>query len=77
MLRNFLAALRRLRGNRKGVTALEYAVLAATAVVSIANFLPNIGSQLGGSFNEISIALNLGAEVPPPPPPPPDHHHDD
>ncbi|MGK7864846.1 Flp family type IVb pilin [Falsiroseomonas sp. E2-1-a4] len=52
-----LAARDRLVSDEKGVTALEYGLIAATTVVAIIAALAVIGPALTGIFTEIGTAL--------------------
>jgi len=52
-IRNAIVAF----ADRKGVTAAEYAVLAAAMVVAIAAALAAIGPKMSGIFTDISNAL--------------------
>ena len=51
---NFLACL---RSDRRGVTALEYGVIAAATILAITTVLPNIKTALNGVFTSIQSAL--------------------
>ena len=57
MIEYSLAILERLKNDRKGVTALEYAVLAAGLVVAIAASATTLGGKLTSTFARISGAL--------------------
>ena len=52
-----LAFIKQIRGNDKGVTAMEYGVIAAAVIVAIAATLTTIGNKLKNSFNNVSSAL--------------------
>lgn len=51
------ALLKRLASDRKGVTALEYGVLAAGIVVAVAAVATTIGASLTGEFTTIAGLL--------------------
>ena len=46
-----------LRSDRRGVTALEYGVIAAATILAITAVLPNISTALSGVFTSIQSAL--------------------
>ena len=52
-----LALAQRLRRDEQGVTALEYALIAALIAVAIVGALSTLGSDLNTTFS--SIATNL------------------
>ena len=52
-----LAFIKQIRGNGKGVTAMEYGVIAAAVIVAIAATLTTIGNKLKNSFVNVSSAL--------------------
>jgi len=52
-LRNAIAAL----NDRKGVTALEYGVLAAGIIAVIAAIIFTLGGQLNTMFNHVSSTI--------------------
>jgi pilus assembly protein Flp/PilA len=52
-----LNALARLRSDRRGVTALEYGVIAFGIVVAIHTIVGTVGTTLTGVFNTINTAL--------------------
>lgn len=49
--------LRALLGDRKGVTALEYGLIAAAIVVAIATLVGTIGTSVSGKFSSINAAM--------------------
>ena len=51
------AKLRKLLRSEEGVTAMEYALIAAATVVAIATLLPAIGTKLSQIFSDVSSAL--------------------
>ena len=53
MLRMFKSFFR----DSKGVTALEYGVIAAVIVVAVAGTIGAVGSNLSATFNTISTSL--------------------
>ena len=52
-----LAAGRRLISDDKGVTALEYGVIAAAIVIALSLILPGVGAALTATFTAITAAL--------------------
>ncbi len=52
-----LAFIKQIRGNGKGVTAMEYGVIAAAVIVAIAATLSTIGKKLQNSFIAVSTSL--------------------
>ena len=52
-----LAFTKQVHGSSKGVTAMEYGVIAAAVIVAIATTLTTIGSKLQNSFSNVSAAL--------------------
>ena len=57
MLKNLASRLRALLVDDRGVTALEYGLIAAAIVVAIATILPGMGQKLSSTFATISSAL--------------------
>lgn len=54
-MRDFIAvSFSRLVKDRRGISALEYGILAAVVVVAVAA----LGGQFGGLFNNVFSALN-------------------
>lgn len=53
-IRTHLAAL---IGDRKGVTSLEYAVIAAVTVVTVGGLMAAVGNALTAEFGLITAAL--------------------
>jgi pilus assembly protein Flp/PilA len=43
--------------DRRGVTAMEYGVIAAAVIVAIATVLATVGTNLTAKFNAIASAL--------------------
>lgn len=52
-----LALIKQIRSNEKGVTAMEYGVIAAAIIVAITTILTTIGGNLGTKFSRVSNAL--------------------
>lgn len=52
-----ISFVRNLRNDEKGVTAIEYGLIAATVVVIGLATIGPIGGQLAGTFTSISGAL--------------------
>lgn len=52
-----LALIKQIRGDGKGVTAMEYGVIAAAIIVAIAATLTQIGAKLKNSFTNVAAAL--------------------
>jgi pilus assembly protein Flp/PilA len=46
--------LERLKADRKGVTALEYGVIAAAIIVAIGAVMGTMGTHLGAMFTTVS-----------------------
>lgn len=56
-----LRRTRRLRADRRGVTALEYGLIAALIAVAIIGGVTSLGGQLNTAFN--NIATEIGSRV--------------
>jgi pilus assembly protein Flp/PilA len=54
MLLHHFVLVRRLINDRKGVTALEYGVIAAAMIVAIATVVGTLGTTLSTTFTNIS-----------------------
>ncbi len=54
--------------DQKGVTAIEYGLIAAVIAVVIVGATVTVGTQLEAVFNEIVARLAPIVPVPPPPP---------
>ena len=52
-----IACIRRLISDRRGVTALEYGVIAATTVVALSAVMTPLGTALNTVFTTITAAL--------------------
>ncbi|MDE2516273.1 MAG: Flp family type IVb pilin [Rhodospirillales bacterium] len=46
-----------LRADRRGVTALEYGLIAAAIIVAISATVFSLGSSLNGSFSSVNTSL--------------------
>lgn len=57
MFTNILALLQQLKADEKGVTALEYGVIAAIIVVMLTVAIPPLAAALSGTFGTITAAL--------------------
>ena len=57
MLTTLTAAVKRLRNDDRGVTALEYGVIAAAIVVTGLALLPTLGTTLNTLFTSINTKL--------------------
>lgn len=57
MLAYSFAVLNRVTGDRKGVTALEYGVIAAVTVVAVATAIIPVKTALDGLFASVVTAL--------------------
>ena len=56
---NIRFALRRLTGDRKGVTALEYGLIAAVMGALIVAAVTTLGTDLGNAFSSIGSTLTF------------------
>ena len=54
---SLLSFLANLRSDRRGVTALEYGVIAAATILAISTVMPNVKTALNGIFTSIQSAL--------------------
>lgn len=52
--------IKKLRGNKKGATAIEYGLIAALIAVAAITAMAGLGSQLGSTFNKTSSTLKSG-----------------
>ncbi|HEY1797374.1 MAG TPA: Flp family type IVb pilin [Stellaceae bacterium] len=52
-----LSSLRRLFGDNKGVTAIEYGLIAALIAVAAVNVMSTVGKNLSKTFTTISTNL--------------------
>ena len=57
MLLQHFVLVRQLINDRKGVTALEYGVIAAAIIVAIATVVGTLGTTLSTTFTNISNAV--------------------
>lgn len=62
MMGQALFLLSHLKADRKGVTALEYGVIAAVLVVAVATAMNTFGSSIGTFFTGVMTTIN--AKVP-------------
>lgn len=56
---NLIADIRALLADRKGVTAMEYGLIAALVAVVIITAVGLVGTNLTGIFNRIANSLSL------------------
>ena len=56
-LERLMAELTRLRDDRKGVTALEYGIIAAVTVAAVGTVIGNVGESLGTLWTTIQTSL--------------------
>jgi pilus assembly protein Flp/PilA len=54
---DMLRSLRRLFGDKKGVTAIEYGLIAALIAVAAVNVMSTVGKNLSKTFTTISTNL--------------------
>lgn len=52
-----LTLLTNLKNDRRGVTAVEYGMIAALIAVAIVAIVGTLGGQLSAAFNSVSTAL--------------------
>ncbi len=57
---------------RKGIAAVEYALMAAALVVCLSILLPAMGSRMGTVYGDVRVSLatagnEVVSQVPPPP----------
>ena len=57
MLLNLYCFLSTLRADRKGVAALEYALMAALIAVAIVTAVTTLGGKIATTFNTISTSV--------------------
>jgi len=48
-----MQTLRKIIGNNKGATAIEYGLIAALIAVAAITAMSNLGGQLGNTFNQV------------------------
>ena len=58
MRRSFSRFFREVCPDRRGVTALEYGLLAAIIAASLIGVLPTFGSDLRDLFNNVAVKIN-------------------
>ena len=51
------ALIKQIRSSKRGVTAMEYAVIASAVIIAIATLVKTIGSKVGNSFSNVSNKL--------------------
>jgi pilus assembly protein Flp/PilA len=54
---NALTLLTNVKNDRRGVTAVEYGMIAALIAVAIVAIVSTLGGQLSAAFNTVSTAL--------------------
>jgi pilus assembly protein Flp/PilA len=52
-----LAFIKQIRTNGKGVTAMEYGVIAAAVIIAISAIMTTVGKKLTNTFSNINTAL--------------------
>ena len=52
-----ISKIRSLIADRSGVTAIEYAVIAAAIIVAIVTVVGNVGSSVNNTFSAVNTAL--------------------
>lgn len=52
-----LAFIKQIRTNSKGVTAMEYGVIAAAVIVAIASTMLTVGNKLKNTFSSVNSAM--------------------
>ncbi len=57
MLNVFVSTILRLKADRRGVTALEYGLIASLIAVVIITGVTNIGTELAAKFTAIATAI--------------------
>jgi pilus assembly protein Flp/PilA len=57
MFAYMFALLERVKVDRRGVTALEYGVIAAAIIVAIAGVVTTLGTNIAAKFTAVSGAL--------------------
>lgn len=50
--------LKLIKTDDKGATAIEYGLIAALIAVAIITAVTSVGTNLGGTFNNVSAGLN-------------------
>jgi pilus assembly protein Flp/PilA len=64
MLANTKQSVRRLLGDRKGVTAIEYGLIAGAIAVAIITSVIALGSDITGLFERTATAIHTVAPAP-------------
>lgn len=54
---DLFALIKQIHSSKRGVTALEYAVIAGAIIITIAATIKAVGSKLGNSFTTVSSKL--------------------
>jgi pilus assembly protein Flp/PilA len=57
MFAYMFALLERVKVDRKGVTALEYGVIAAAIIVAIATVVGTLGTSISSKFQSVATSL--------------------
>lgn len=57
-MKKVMNVLNRSKGDRRGVTALEYGLIAAVIAVVIIAGASTLGNNIGTSFNKVSTAVS-------------------
>ena len=56
-LADLFALIKQIRSSERGVSAMEYAVIASAVIIAIAVLVKTIGSKAGNSFSNVSGKL--------------------
>ncbi len=56
--------VRKIFGNNKGATAIEYGLIAALVAVAAIVAMRGLGTAVSGTFNNASAQLNSAAKAP-------------
>ena len=51
------ALIKQIHTSKRGVTAMEYGVIASAVIIAIATLVKTIGSKVGNSFSSVSSKL--------------------
>lgn len=57
MSARYPARLQQVKANRKGVTSLEYAVIAGAMILALSVVLPGLAAALAGLFRPVAAAF--------------------
>ena len=52
------ALIKQIYTSKRGVTVMEYAVIASAVIIAIATVLKTVGSRLGNTFTNVSSKLS-------------------